>query len=207
MNRIVPLVLLVLGACRSQAPELPYYDGADFTPRWTLGAGGSMHTVRPFQLTDQHGRAFTERDVNGKIAVVSFFFTTCTDVCPLTVKSLLALQREFLDDDQIVLLSHSVTPHHDSASVLQTFARANRIDARRWKLLTGTKDDIYDLGRRFYFLDDDRGEVGKEAVFTHTENFVLMDGQRRLRGVYNAMDPVSMQALVRDIRILKGGSV
>lgn len=202
---IVAVAALSLGgACSRAERTLPFYDSADFTPRWDISSGSDFHQIRPFRLIDQDNAVFTERDLAGRIAVVDFFFTTCPAICPRMAASMRGLQEEFLDDDRVILLSHSVTPETDTVDVLQQYAADHRVNAAKWKLLTGARSEIYDLGRRFYFVDEDLGAARTEDDFLHTENFVLIDADRRIRGIYNGLDPDSMRALAADIRLLEG---
>jgi protein SCO1 len=113
------------------------------------------------------------------------------------------IQKEFINDDEIQLLSHSVTPEKDSVPVLKEYAAEKKINFKRWKLLTGDKDEIYDLGRKYYFVEEDEGVKKGSDIFLHTENFILIDKQRHIRGIYNGLDPDSMQNLIRDIKVLK----
>lgn len=199
----IGLLALAIGACATPERALPYYDSADFTPRWEISAASAFHTIRPCSLIDQQNRVVTEQDLHGKIAVVNFFFTSCGSVCPTTIKSMMDIQQQFANADDVILMSHSVTPVRDSVPALQEFAREKHVNAARWKLLTGAEQEIYDLGKNFYFLDDNQGKAENDALFSHTENFVLVDKQRRLRGIYNGMDPSSMQALAKDIELLR----
>lgn len=189
---------------RAVERTLPYYDSADFTPKWDLADAPAAHHIRPFRLTDQQNQPFTEANLGGRIAVVDFFFTTCPAICPLMATSMGDLQQAFLNDDRVVLLSHSVTPETDTPEVLAAYAEAHGVDVSKWKLLTGPKREIYDLGRRYYFVDEDLGGARNDDDFLHTENFILIDGERRIRGIYNGLDPDSMRALIADIRVLQG---
>lgn len=182
---------------------LPYYDSADFTPRWDVANDASFHRIRPFRLSDQQGQAFTEAGLEGRIAVVDFFFTTCPAICPRMAVSMKTLQQEFFDDDRVLLLSHSVTPDTDTTAVLSDYAAAHGVEYRRWKLLTGAKSEVYDLGRRYYFVDEDLGAARNDDDFLHTENFILLDAERRIRGIYNGLDPDSIRSLIADIKLLE----
>lgn len=102
-----------------------------------------------------------------------------------------------------MLLSHSVTPDKDSVEVLKEYGKEKGVDFKRWKLLTGDKEEIYDLGRKYYFVEEDEGIAKGDEFFLHTENFVLIDKQRHIRGIYNGLDPNSIKDLIRDIKILK----
>ncbi len=185
------------------ARALPFYDSADFTPRWPSDGAVVSHRIRPFRLVDQRNAPFTEADLHGRIAVVDFFFTTCPAICPLMATSMGKVQAAFQGDDRVVLLSHSVTPDTDTPDVLARYADAHSVNIDTWKLLTGPKSEIYDLGRRSYFVDEDLGGTRNEDDFLHTENFILIDGERRIRGIYNGLDPDSIRSLVADITVLE----
>ena len=199
------LLLAGLGfACHQpQVRKLPYYDTPDFTPKWELPSDTAFHRISAFSLTNQQGETFTEKDIEGKICVVDFFFTTCPGICPKLANSMSDLQTEFLTDDRVLLLSHSVMPERDSVAVLQKYARRKGVNFARWKLLTGKRETIYDLGRNDYFVEEDEGVKRTSDVFLHTENFVLIDRNRHIRGIYNALDPNSMASLMDDIRVLE----
>jgi protein SCO1 len=203
MKYLLPVLLAIaLLSCDKADRKLPYYDSADFTPRWEISAD-TFHQIRPFALIDQKEGKFTEQDIEGKICVVDFFFTSCPGICPKLAVSMAGLQAEFLQDDQVLLLSHSVMPDRDTPAVLQKYATDKQVDFNKWKLLTGDRDEIYELGRKYYFVEEDEGLKRDNDVFLHTENFVLIDQNRRIRGIYNGLDPNSMQALTADIKVLK----
>ena len=208
MRNYLALFLLLFAASCQEKPvantgRLPYYDTADFTPKWAMPAGQPFHQIRPFKLVNQQNQVFTERDLAGKICVADFFFTACPGICPRMTSSMGTIQQAFSNDDNVLLLSHSVMPRADSAGVLARYAQSHHVDFNRWKLLTGEKQEIYDLGRKYYFVEEDEGIKKGPEVFLHTENFVLLDTQRHLRGIYNGLDPNSMQDLIRDIKILE----
>ena len=197
------LSLIVMFACSDDTRKLPYYNTPDFTPKWEMSNEKTFHHIRPFKLINQENQLFTERDIEGKICVADFFFTTCPGICLKMTNSMYDIQKEFFNDDEILLLSHSVTPEKDSVPVLKQYAKEKKVDFKRWKLLTGNKNEIYDLGRKYYFVEEDEGVKKGNDVFLHTENFILIDKQRHIRGIYNGLDPNSMQNLISDIKILK----
>jgi len=203
MRWIIILLTLAIISCKNTARKLPYYDTPDFTPKWKMEDRKTFHQIRPFTLTNQQNEKFTEKDIEGKICVVDFFFTSCPGICPKLATSMAGLQTEYLNDNEILLLSHTVTPEKDSVPVLKNYAAANNVNFKRWKLLTGNRADIYDLGRKHYFVEEDLGINSDSTVFLHTENFVLVDKGRHIRGIYNGLDPSSMQALKSDIAALK----
>lgn len=190
-------------SCKDTARKLPYYDTADFTPKWKMEDVKTFHQIRPFSFTNQQNEQFTEKDMDGKISVVDFFFTSCPGICPKLAISMAGLQKEYLNDDDLLLLSHTVMPAKDSVPVLKEYGEANNVNFNRWKLLTSNRADIYDLGRKYYFVEEDLGVNSDSTVFLHTENFVLVDKDRHIRGIYNGLDPSSMEALKGDIAELK----
>ncbi len=190
-------------SCKDKLHPLPYYDTPDFTPKWEMPNNKTFHQIRSFALLNQENKPFTEKDIEGKICVADFFFTSCPGICPKMTKSMADIQMEFMNDDEIMLLSHSVNPEKDSVSILKKYAKEKNINFNRWKLLTGNKDEIYDLGRKYYFVEEDEGIKKGNDVFLHTENFILIDKQRHIRGIYNGLDPNSIDNLIKDIRVLK----
>ncbi len=200
---IVCLIVLSIAACNNTTKKLPYYDTPDFTPKWELPKDKAFHQIRPFKLINQENKIFTEKDLEGKICVIDFFFTSCPGICPKMTTKMAEIQQEFNSDDEILLISHSVTPDKDSVPVLRRYALHKKVNFNRWKLLTGDKKEIYDLGRRFYFVEEDEGVKKGNDVFLHTENFILIDKQRHIRGIYNGLDLNSTQNLISDIKILK----
>lgn len=203
MKYILIIITFLFASCRENKPQLPYYDTPDFTPKWEMADASTFHKIRPFKLINQENQIFTEKDIRGKICIADFFFTTCPGICPKMTASMGDLQKEFLNDDDILLLSHSVTPATDSVSVLKEYAKIHNVDFKKWKLLTGKKNEIYELGRKYYFVEEDEGIVKGDEVFLHTENFILIDKDRHIRGIYNGIDPNSIQNLIRDIKVLK----
>jgi len=197
------LYVLIMVSCKENEKQLPYYDTPDFTPKWEMTNENTFHKIRPFKLINQENQTFTEKDIEGEICVVDFFFTTCPGICLKMTNSMTDIQTEFMNDNEVLLLSHSVTPEKDSVSVLKQYAKDKKVDFKRWKLLTGDKNEIYDLGRKYYFAEEDEGIKKGNNVFLHTENFILIDKQRHIRGIYNGLDPNSIQNLIQDIKVLK----
>ena len=194
------------------AGVLPYYAEGSFTPHWFASRAevpGDFHAIRPFSLLDQRGEVLTESAFEGRVYVANFFFSDCPGICPMTMASMARLQEATADDPDVVLLSHSVTPETDSVAKLDTFARSISALAPKWFLATGDAQTIYDLGKNFYFADDDLGEVeqlvadGRVETFLHSESFFLVDSDRRIRGIYNGMNRSAVDQLIADIRTLQ----
>lgn len=190
----------------SRVDVLPYYDEATFTPRWydkeALIPQG-FHQIPAFALINQSGETITEKSLDGKITVIDFFFTSCPGICPKMTDNMTLVQEAFLHDDNIMLLSHSVTPTYDSVPVLKEYALKKKIVDGKWHLLTGDRDEIYGLGRNAYFAEEDLGLAKSLNDFLHTENFVLVDGNRHIRGIYNGLNKTAIQQLITDIKTLE----
>ncbi|SEQ14504.1 SCO family protein [Neolewinella agarilytica] len=197
-----------LAGCSPDEPagyDLPYYADASFTPHW-LDAGDlsldEFHQISPFSLLNQLGDSITEKNLTGKVYIADFFFTACPGICPKMTTNMAVLQDSFRFNPEVMLLSHSVTPKYDSVSVLMEYAEAKGVKADKWWLLTGDRDQIYRLGRKDYFVEEDLGQQKEKDDFLHTENFVLIDQNRHIRGIYNGLNKASVNQLILDVRTL-----
>ena len=159
------------------------------------------HRILDFELVDQEGDTIRKIDTQGQVIVADFFFTTCRTICPIMTGEMARVQEEFLEEDGVVLLSHSVTPEIDSVNVLKAYAEKHGADPKRWHLMTGDRKQINNLARRSYFaclVDGDGGEYD----LVHTENFVLVDTLGRLRGFYDGTDEEQVDQLIEDVKRL-----
>lgn len=192
------------GEKTSRVEELPFYDEATYTPKWidTENIPADFHQVSAFALLNQNGEKVTEKDMGGKVTVVNFFFTVCPGICPKMMSNMDYVQQAFIDDSDLLIFSHSVTPTYDSVPVLKGYAADKGIVKSTWHLLTGERDVIYDLGRNQYFVEEDLGLEKDPNDFIHTENFVLVDQKRRIRGIYNGLNKSSVRQLIADARLL-----
>lgn len=211
-NSLLALFVLSLWSCASlseknQEPKaLPYYADASFTPIWLDKddpALDTLHHIGDFRLTNQEGETLTQATFKDKIYVTNFFFTTCPGICPKMTSNLSILQEEFKNDDALLLLSHSVTPKSDSVSVLKSYADKKHINSSKWHLVTGDQQEIYHLGRKVYFVEEDLGLKKDDDQFLHTENLILVDKQKHIRGIYNGLNKTAVNQLIADIRTLK----
>lgn len=205
----------ILQACKpdnqpdSRVDTLPYYNEATFTPKWHSPGDqvlDTFHRIPPFTLVNQAGDTINEETFADKIYVVDFFFTTCPGICPKMTANMMALQDEFLSETEVLLLSHSVTPRADSVPILEKYAEDKGISIDTWHLATGDQGDIYRLGRKAYFVEEDLGLEKSEDEFLHTENFVLVDKKRHVRGIYNGLNKTSVRQLIVDIKTLQNES-
>lgn len=161
-----------------------------------------FHKISSFELVNQNNQTVTNEFYDGKIYIADFFFTTCPGICPIMKDNMIDLQEEFLDDDQVYLLSHTVTPEIDSVSVLKDYSIEKGVLDYKWNMVTGDKKQIYELARKSYLVAEDI-ETSFEYDMIHTENFVLIDPERRIRGFYDGTDKESIKQLVKDVYILK----
>ncbi|PNW27794.1 SCO family protein [Formosa algae] len=190
----------------SRVDYLPYYEDESFTPHWiTPGTTEEQkfHKIPDFNLINQLGDTVTQATFENKIYVTDFFFTTCPGICPKLAESMLKVQEEFKDDPEVLLLSHSVMPTTDSVPVLNAYAKSHNVIDNKWHLVTGDKTEIYALGREQYFVENDLGEPKSLDDFLHTENFLLIDKNKHIRGIYNGLNRASVAQLIIDINALK----
>ncbi|AWW00938.1 SCO family protein [Arcticibacterium luteifluviistationis] len=190
----------------SRVEELPYFDEASFTPQWINADSNSLndfHVIPAFSLINQDGDSISQKSLEGKIYVANFFFTTCPGICPQMSDNMGILQEEFMDDDEVMLISHSVTPDRDTVEKLAGYANKRGIKSKKWYLLTGDRQQIYDLGRGAYFIEENMGIEKTVDDFLHTENFVLIDKNKHIRGIYNGLNKTSVNQLIADIKTLE----
>lgn len=177
-----------------KAVTLPFYNEATYTPNWMSpddSKSKTFHRISLFKLTNQEGEIIAEKSFENKIYVVGFFFTHCPKICPKMTTNVMLLQDEFLKDDDVLLISHAVTPGIDSVSVLKRYADNRGIVSHKWHLLTRSKQEIYKLGRKDYFVEENLGMTKEKDEFLYTENFVLIDKNRQIRGIYNGLNNAS----------------
>ncbi|MBU2938563.1 SCO family protein [Lacinutrix sp. C3R15] len=190
----------------SRVAYLPYYNDESFTPKWitpNTAEEKAFHKIPDFSLTNQLGEKVTQKTFENKIYITDFFFTSCPGICPKMTGNMAKVQEVFKEDDDVLLLSHSVMPTTDSVSVLKTYAKNHKVIDHKWHLVTGDKNEIYSLGREQYFVENDLGEPKNIDDFLHTENFLLIDKNKHIRGIYNGLNRASVAQLITDIKSLK----
>lgn len=160
------------------------------------------HHIANFSLTNQNGKTITQDNYKDKIYVADFFFTTCQTICPIMTKNMFEIQKKIISDNEVMLLSHSVTPEIDTVAQLKRYADEKGVNASKWNLVTGDKKQIYELARKSYLAVKDKGDGGPFDMI-HTENFMLIDKERQIRGFYDGTDPEEIERLLEDIKILK----
>ena len=185
--------------------KLKIYNPADVNPRLVdkdLKHIQKNHKITNFELINQNGETITNQNYKDKIYVADFFFTRCTNICIAMAYNMSELQEYYKNDDDIMFLSHSVTPVIDSVSVLKTYAEDKGVVDGKWNVTTGDKKHIYELARKNYFAVNDEGN-GDKNDFIHTEQFVLVDKERRIRGYYDGTEKKDMEKLKKDVALLK----
>ncbi|WP_281542026.1 SCO family protein [Maribacter aestuarii] len=160
------------------------------------------HTIADFSLINQNGEEVTQEDYKDRIYIADFFFTTCPTICPIMTKNMAVIQNELHDDQEVLLLSHSVTPEIDSVEQLKKYALEKGVDDKKWNLVTGDKKEIYELARKSYLAVKTDGDGGPFDMI-HTENFILVDKERRIRGFYDGTKTEDIEKLMEDLKILK----
>lgn len=206
------IILLVIGTMVAmyllidKKTELPIFNPTDFNPELvdaTIQGINENHTVSDFKLINQNGKIITQSDYNDKIYVTDFFFTRCPSICPIMSNNMEKLQNIFLKEKEVMFLSMSVTPEMDSVPVLKKYAEKNGAIDTKWNITTGDKKHIYNLARKSYFAAVDQGDGGLQD-FIHTPNFILVDQEKRIRGVYDGTKEEEMDRIAKDIkRLLK----
>ena len=160
------------------------------------------HKIKDFSMKNQNGETITQEFYNDKIYVADFFFTTCPTICPIMTENMGYVQEKIKNDSDVLLLSFSVTPEIDSVEQLKKYALEKNVIDSKWNLVTGNKKDIYNLARTSYLVAKTNGDGGKYDMI-HTENFVLVDKEKRIRGFYDGTNSNEMDQLLNDIKILK----
>lgn len=209
--RLIGVVMLMISAVvitlmiKIVTPEkiLPVYQPSQVDTQLvdtTVQYIRKYHKISDFALQNQNGERITQEDYKDKIYVADFFFTTCQTICIPMKRNMLKIQEAIKDNDKVMLLSHTVTPEFDDVKQLRKFADEKGIIDAKWNLLTGDKKQIYDLARKSYLVAKD--DEFSEYDLIHTENFVLIDSKKRIRGYYDGTDEKAIEELIEDIHIL-----
>lgn len=169
----------------------------------TIQYQSKYHKIADFSLINQNGDTITQKDYEDKIYVADFFFTTCQTICPIMTDHMVQIQNATQADEDVLLLSYSVTPQIDDVAQLKRYAIEKGVKDEKWNLVTGDKKQIYELARKSYLAVKTDGN-GDEFDMIHTENFMLIDKKRQIRGYYDGTKPDDIEKLLKDIKVLKG---
>lgn len=200
------IILTLIYSQLNVPPKLPIYQ-PDMVDRSlvdsTLQYKKKYHKIAPFTLTNQNGNTVTQNDYEDKIYVADFFFTTCQTICPIMTEHMVEIQKELATDTLVKLLSHTVIPNYDTPKVLKAYALEKGVDDTRWNLVTGSQEEIFTLARKSYLAVKDIPGTDDDLDMVHTENFMLIDKKKQIRGYYDGTDDDAIKQLLEDIEILK----
>lgn len=183
---------------------LPIYNPSDVNPELvdsTVQYVSKYHTIADFSFINQNGKTITQKDYEGKIYVADFFFTTCGSICPKMTTNMVDVQKAILHNPKVMLLSHTVFPETDSVPALKAYAKKYGVVDTKWNLVTGDKKEIYTMARKSY-LAVKLGKPEQLYDMVHTENFILVDQKKRVRGFYDGTNKEEIQKLIEDINWL-----
>ena len=183
--------------------------------------------VKPFSFTDQNGKTVTNRDMDGKVYVAEYFFTTCKSICPRMNANMRRVYEVFKDNPDFAILSHTCMPETDSVNVLKSYetkmllgkliqkpdgsyrleenaAASSIANNSAWHFVTGDKRELYTMARHSYVIDDNKKDTLRNITdeFIHTQLFALVDKQQRVRGIYDGLQEAEVQKLMKDIKDL-----
>lgn len=199
------IILIIIYNVLNVKQPLPIWNPASVSEELvdsTIQHVEKYHKIADFNLTNQNGETITQDNYKDKIYVADFFFTTCQTICPVMTDHMYQIQQEIINDDDVMLLSHSVTPKIDSVAQLKKYAIKKGVIDRKWNLVTGDKKQLYKLARKSYLAVKTQGN-GDEYDMIHTENFLLIDKKRQIRGFYDGTKPEDIERLLEDIETLK----
>ena len=185
--------------------RLPVYQPSMVNPELvdsTLVYVKKYHSIADFKLINQNGDTISQADYADKIYIADFFFTTCPTICPVMTANMADIQQIIKGDDEVMLLSHSVTPEIDSVPQLKKYALEKGVIDAKWNLVTGDKKQIYELARKSYLAVLTDGDCGPYDMI-HTENFILVDKELRIRGFYDGTSSDEVAQLLEDLKVLK----
>jgi len=198
------IILYLFYTALKPSKTLPIYNPADVNPELvdsTVQYISKYHTIADFSFVNQNGKKITQKDYEAKIYVADFFFTTCGSICPKMTTNMIEVQKAIINNPQVMLLSHTVFPEVDNVAVLKAYAIKNGVNDSKWNLVTGDKKEIYTMARKSY-LAVKMGKPSELYDMVHTENFVLVDTKRRVRGFYDGTNKEDIQRLIEDINFL-----
>jgi len=163
---------------------------------------GYGHKIGEFEFRNQNNQLITQEDVSGKVYVAEYFFTTCKSICPVMNRQMQRVHEKFVSEDEFRILSYTVDPETDTVEQMKRYAVEHGANDEKWHFLTGPKEDLYSLARKSYFVlkpaeAQNLGDAGSD--FIHTNNFVLVDREARIRGYYDGTSEKEVNKLMHDI--------
>ena len=166
---------------------------------------GQGHTIGDFSFKNQDNKTINQNDIEGKVFVAEYFFTTCKSICPIMNEQMQRVQKAIKGNSNVKILSFTVDPETDTVAQMKRYANTHNVVKGQWHFLTGKKEDLYRLARKSFFVlkpaeAANQGDVGSD--FIHTNNFVLVDQKKRIRGYYDGTSSKEVTQLISDIKIL-----
>ena len=187
-------LVLVLGFYVALSSVIPGFDKKRFPP---------ISKVEPFSFTNQDGKTVTQEDIKGKVAVVNYFFTTCTSVCPRMNNNLKSTYETLKDNPDLLFLSFTSDPQRDSVARLKWYADSMQVNTAKWHFLTGRKDSLYKAARYSFKIDDPENFVNGESVdFLHTQFVALVNRKGEVVKIYDGLKPSELSSMDNDIQNL-----
>jgi len=197
------LCFIILLSCSEEIKTLPYFNEPDFTPHFLNDKKEIQrkitHKIGNFNALSHLNEIISQKNIEGKVHVANFMFTSCTSICPIMTKNLKKVSDIYYNNKDFLMLSFSVTPWLDSVQSLKSFARSYNIDSNNWHFLTGNKSKIYELARKSYFAEKSLGFTKDSSEFLHSEHVILVDREMRIRGIYNSTLEFDIDQLIKDI--------
>ena len=201
----VSLVFLLFSfiSCDSKENKLPILGERDWQKKTVDGkeiVDTIYNTIPPFSFVNQAGDTVSENIVKGKIYISDFFFTTCPTICPVMKRQMLKVYEAYKGNAEVMILSHTIDPEHDTPQVLNKFAKDLGVTGTQWEFLTGPKEKIYEIGKNYMVVA--REDKTAEGGFLHSGAFILTDKEKHVRGIYDGTTEDGTKKLIADIQVL-----
>ena len=199
---LAAITMVIATSCETK--KLPYLGEPDIVKKVVNGKE-TEETVYPtipdFSFTNQDKQTVTQADFKNKVYVADFFFVTCPTICPIMKKNMLTVYKEFKDNPDVKILSHTIDPEHDNPDVLKQYAKDLGVTGTTWQFVTGDREKIYDIGQKHYMVSamEDSSQAGG---YIHSGAFVLIDKDRHIRGMYDGTTEEGTAKLKEDLKIL-----
>lgn len=203
---LIILVISIIAACGEvkSSYELPILGRKEIVEKEVNGEmikDTIFHTIAPFQFVDQDSTIITNATFHNQVYVADFFFTSCPTICPIMKQQMLRIYEEYLNDPEVAILSHTIDPKHDTVAVLKDFSEKLGVESSKWHFVTGSQDDIYEIGETSYMVVANEDESAPGG-YIHSGAFLLVDKKGRIRGVYDGTVPEQVDILINDIKRL-----
>lgn len=200
----ISLIIFLLASCNTGEQKLPILGERDWIKKTVDGkevVDTIYNTIPSFSFVNQNNDTVTENIIKDKIYVTDFFFTTCPTICPIMKRQMLKVYEKFKDNKDVMILSHTIDPEHDTPQVLNTFAKDLGITGNQWQFLTGPKEKIYEIGLKSYMVVAKEDKTA-EGGFLHSGAFILVDKDKHVRGIYDGTTEEGTKRIIADIQTL-----